>query len=80
MKKLVLVIDDDKVALKLAGQACHDLGFKVYVADNAIEALKEFGFIKGVWLSIKRILSCHPWTEGGFDPVKKSMKVKKNGL
>ena len=41
MKKLVLVIDDDKVALKLAGQACHDLGFKVYVADNAIEALEE---------------------------------------
>lgn len=41
MKKLVLVIDDDKVALKLAGQACHDLGFKVHVADNAIEALKE---------------------------------------
>ena len=41
MKKLVLVIDDDKVALRLAGQACHDLGYKVYVADNGIEAIKE---------------------------------------
>ena len=41
MKKLVLVIDDDKLALKLAGQACHDLGYKVHVADDAIEAVKE---------------------------------------
>ena len=36
--------------------------------------------MKGSWLSVKRILSCHPWNEGGFDPVKISMKVKKNGL
>jgi len=28
-------------------------------------------------LSFKRILSCHPWGSGGFDPVKKEMKVKK---
>jgi len=26
---------------------------------------------------LKRILSCHPWSNGGFDPVKKQIKVKK---
>ena len=47
----------------------------------SIEALKNFGFFKGSFLSIKRILSCHPikFLGGGegFDPVKKNMKVKK---
>ena len=47
----------------------------------SIEALKEFGFFKGLFISIKRILSCHPikFLGGGegFDPVKKEMKVKK---
>ena len=47
----------------------------------SIDALKEFGFFKGLFMSIKRILSCHPIkflvVGEGFDPVKKEMKVKK---
>ena len=47
----------------------------------SIDALKEFGFFKGLFMSIKRILSCHPikFLGGGegFDPVKKEIKVKK---
>ena len=46
-------------------------------SEYSIDALKTYGFFKGVFLSIKRILSCHPWGSGGFDPVKKEMKVKK---
>ena len=46
-------------------------------SDYSIEALKTYGFSKGLMLSFKRILSCHPWGSGGFDPVKKVMKVKK---
>ena len=34
-----------------------------------IEALKEHGFFKGVYLGVKRILKCSPLFEGGFDPV-----------
>ena len=49
-------------------------------SDYSIEALEEFGFIKGIYFSIRRILKCHPWGKGGFDPVKKQMKVKNNGL
>lgn len=35
----------------------------------AAEALKKYGPIKGIWLSIKRIAKCHPWGGSGYDPV-----------
>ncbi|HOS17359.1 MAG TPA: membrane protein insertion efficiency factor YidD [Bacteroidales bacterium] len=34
-----------------------------------IEAIKKHGPFKGGWLTIKRILSCHPWGKSGYDPV-----------
>ena len=46
-------------------------------SEYSIQSLKTFGFFKGLYLSLKRILSCHPWSDGGFDPVKKQLKVKK---
>lgn len=38
-------------------------------SNYAIEAISEHGVIKGTWLAIKRILKCHPFHPGGFDPV-----------
>ena len=35
----------------------------------AIEALEQYGAIKGLGLAFKRILRCHPWGSGGYDPV-----------
>ncbi len=46
-------------------------------SEYSIEALKTFGLYKGLSLSIKRIFSCHPWSNGGFDPIEKKIKVKK---
>ncbi len=50
-------------------------------SDYSIEALKTFGFFKGLFMSLKRILSCQPikFLGGGegFDPVNKKMKMKK---
>ncbi|MDC3036546.1 membrane protein insertion efficiency factor YidD [Candidatus Pelagibacter sp.] len=46
-------------------------------SDYTIEALQTHGFLKGIFLSSKRILSCHPWSEGGLDPVEKKIRIKK---
>ena len=50
-------------------------------SEYSIEALKTYGLIKGILMSLKRILSCHPikFLGGGegFDPVNKKMKAKK---
>ena len=35
----------------------------------ALDALGEYGAVKGVWLALKRIARCHPWVAGGYDPV-----------
>ncbi|MGC3981253.1 MAG: membrane protein insertion efficiency factor YidD [Steroidobacteraceae bacterium] len=35
----------------------------------AQQALSEHGSIKGLYLSFRRIMRCHPWHPGGYDPV-----------
>ncbi len=35
----------------------------------SIEALKKYGAVKGLWLTVKRIARCHPWGGSGYDPV-----------
>ena len=35
----------------------------------ALEALKKYGALKGTYLAIKRILRCHPFNDGGYDPL-----------
>ncbi len=34
-----------------------------------IQALEKYGAIKGSYIGIKRILRCHPWNPGGYDPL-----------
>ena len=65
----------------LLGNSCRYLPT---CSEYSIEALKAYGFLKGSFMSIKRILSCHPikFLGGGegFDPINKNMKEKNNGL
>ena len=59
----------------------HSCRYLPTCSEYSIEALKEFGLAKGTFLSLKRILSCHPikFLGGGdgFDPVIKDVKEKK---
>lgn len=34
-----------------------------------LEAIKKHGPFKGVWLTLRRLVSCHPWGGSGYDPV-----------
>ncbi|SNC65247.1 hypothetical protein SAMN05445756_1283 [Kytococcus aerolatus] len=35
----------------------------------AVTALTEHGALRGSWLATRRLLRCHPWSPGGYDPV-----------
>jgi uncharacterized protein len=35
----------------------------------AVDALREFGFVRGSWLSLVRLAKCGPWHRGGWDPI-----------
>lgn len=35
----------------------------------AVDALTEYGFFRGSWLALVRLLKCGPWHNGGWDPI-----------
>tara|TARA_B100000989_G_C19335868_1_gene382858 strand:+ start:153 stop:404 length:252 start_codon:yes stop_codon:yes gene_type:complete len=73
-----LIIGYKYLVSPLLGNSCRYLPT---CSEYSIEALKEFGLVKGLLLSFKRILTCHPikFLGGGegFEPINKKSKVKK---
>lgn len=54
--------------------------FQPTCSEYALKAIREHGPFKGTYLSVRRIMKCHPWHPGGHDPVpKKSTSNKDNG-
>lgn len=45
-------------------------------SNYAIEAIERFGARKGLYLALKRVLRCHPFNPGGYDPVPLNLKEK----
>ena len=65
---LILVIYLYRLTLSpIVGNDCRFLPTCSFYAE---EALRRRGAYRGSILAIKRVLRCHPWHEGGYDPVK----------
>jgi len=56
-----------RVISPLKGRTCR---FYPSCSQYAIDAIEKYGVVKGIYLSAKRILRCHPFCDGGYDPVK----------
>ena len=59
----------------LLGNRCR---FYPSCSHYAVEAITLHGVVKGFYLTLRRLLKCHPFHEGGLDPVPKTFG-KKNG-
>jgi len=47
--------------------------FRPTCSQYMIEAIEQFGLAKGIFLGIKRMAKCHPFSQGGWDPIKIKM-------
>lgn len=52
--------------LFLTDKACR---FMPRCSEYTYQAIERYDIIAGLWLGLGRILRCHPWSRGGFDPV-----------
>ncbi len=63
---LILAIRAYQVTLSpLIGPVCR---FEPSCSRYMIGALRKYGVLKGVWKGTGRVLRCHPWHPGGYDP------------
>ena len=77
MKRMLIKLI--KVYQKTTGNFNYNCKYIPTCSNYAIDAINEYGCIKGGYMSIKRILKCNPFSKGGIDLVKKrSDKNEKN--
>lgn len=63
---LSLIIFYQRFVSPLTAPACR---FYPSCSEYALQAIKCYGPWRGLWLSLRRILKCHPFHPGGYDPV-----------
>ena len=69
MKKVLIGLI--KIYQKIPGPWHYSCRHLPTCSQYGIDAINEYGSIKGSILTIKRILKCNPWGTSGYDPVKK---------
>jgi len=47
----------------------HSCRFTPTCSEYAAEAIGSYGIVKGVFMSVKRVVRCNPFSKGGYDPV-----------
>lgn len=57
----------------------HHCRYTPTCSQYAREAIETHGALRGSWLALKRLATCHPWHAGGFDPVPKSTADHRHG-
>ncbi len=65
-----------KAIFKQLGFASGQCRFYPTCTAYSRQAIKEHGLFSGGFLSLKRVLKCHPWHSGGYDPVPPNLKNK----
>ncbi len=71
---LVLLLKGYRLLISpLYGEVCR---FYPSCSAYALEAVQQHGSLKGSWLAVRRLSHCHPWNDGGYDPVPPSSKAR----
>ena len=63
---LFLLASYKKVLSPLLPPACR---FVPTCSEYAYEAIRRYGALRGGWMGVRRLLRCHPFNPGGYDPV-----------
>lgn len=77
LKKIfILPIRFYQIAISpLLGSTCR---YQPTCSHYMVQAIEEWGVLRGTWKGLKRIFRCHPWGDHGYDPVPKNPKKNRH--